>query len=42
MGSTAIIADSLIAMYDNYDQRIYAISNGPSAMTVQVSPEITT
>ncbi|WGM90332.1 MAG: PQQ-binding-like beta-propeller repeat protein [Candidatus Bathyarchaeum tardum] len=41
-GSTPIIADSIIAMYDNYDQRIYAIGKGPSAMTVRVSPEITT
>ena len=36
--STAIIADSTVVMYNNYDQRIYAIGKGPSATTVQVVP----
>jgi hypothetical protein len=40
--STPIIGDSIIAMYDEYDQRIYAIGKGPSATTVAASPEVTT
>jgi hypothetical protein len=37
--STPIIGDSIIAMYNEYDQRIYAIGKGPSATTV-TGPEI--
>ncbi len=37
--STPIIGDSIIAMYDEYDQRVYAIGKGPSATTV-TGPEI--
>ena len=33
-GGRAIIGDSIIATQDTYDQRIYAIGKGPSAMTV--------
>jgi len=33
--STPIIGDSIIAMYNNYDQRIYAIGPGPSKTTVE-------
>ena len=33
--STPIIGDSIIAMYNEYDQRIYAIGKGPSALTVE-------
>jgi hypothetical protein len=33
--STPIIGDSIIATYNNYDQRIYAIGKGPSATTVE-------
>jgi hypothetical protein len=40
--STPIIGDSIIAMYDEYDQRIYAIGQGPSATTVSASPKIST
>jgi outer membrane protein assembly factor BamB len=38
--STPIIGDSIIAMYNNYDQRIYAIGKGPSATTVSASPKV--
>jgi outer membrane protein assembly factor BamB len=38
--STPIIGDSIIAMYNNYDQRIYAIGKGPSATTVAASPKV--
>lgn len=33
-GARAIIGDSIIATMDTYDQRIYAIGRGPSAVTV--------
>jgi len=33
--STPIIGDSIIAMYNEYDQRIYAIGKGPSSTTVE-------
>ncbi len=33
-GGPAIIGDSIIATMDTYDQQIYAIGKGPSAMTV--------
>ncbi len=35
-GSTPMIADSIICMYNNYDQRIYSIGKGPSAITLSV------
>ena len=31
---TAVIADSIIATMDTYDQRIYAIGKGPTAVTI--------
>ena len=34
-GGRAIIGDSIIATMDTYDQRVYAIGKGPSAMTVE-------
>ena len=34
--STPIIADSIICMYDEYDQRIYSIGKGPSEITLDV------
>ncbi len=34
--STPMIADSIICMYNNYDQRIYSIGKGPSAITLSV------
>ena len=38
-GGRAIIGDSIIATMDTYDQRIYAIGKGPSALTVNVPEE---
>ena len=34
-GGSALIGDSIIATMDTYDQRIYAIGKGPSAITVE-------
>ncbi|MCW3999943.1 MAG: PQQ-binding-like beta-propeller repeat protein [Candidatus Bathyarchaeota archaeon] len=34
-GGNAIIGDSVIATMDTYDQRVYAIGKGPSAMTAE-------
>jgi hypothetical protein len=34
-GGRAIIGDSIIATMDTYDQRVYAIGRGPSAVTVE-------
>ncbi|MFZ7138883.1 MAG: hypothetical protein ACOWW1_10765, partial [archaeon] len=39
-GSSPMMADSTIVMYNEYNQLIYAIGKGPSAITVDVSPEI--
>jgi len=39
-GGSAIIGDSVIATMDTYDQRIYAIGKGPSALTVTAGPEV--
>ena len=39
-GGKAMIADSIIALQDTYDQRIYAIGKGPSATTVTASPKV--
>jgi len=33
-GSEAIMGDSIIAIYNTYDQQVYAIGKGPSATTV--------
>ena len=33
-GGTPLMADSVIAMYNTYDQQVYAIGKGPSATTV--------
>jgi len=38
-GGRAIIGDSIIATQDTYDQRVYAIGQGPSATTVS-APDI--
>ena len=35
-GGRSIIGDSIIATYDSYDQRIYAIGKGPTATTVTI------
>jgi outer membrane protein assembly factor BamB len=39
-GGHAIIGDSIIAGYNAYDGRIYAIGKGPSATSVAASPKI--
>jgi outer membrane protein assembly factor BamB len=39
-GGRAIIGDSIIATMDTYDQRVYAIGKGPSALTVTAGPEV--
>jgi outer membrane protein assembly factor BamB len=38
-GGLAIIGDSIIALQDTYDQRVYAIGKGPTATTV-TAPDI--
>ncbi len=38
-GGGPIMGDSVIAMYNSYDQRVYAIGKGPSALTVSSSPK---
>jgi PQQ-like domain len=38
-GGNSIIADSIIATMDTYDQRVYSIGKGPSTMTV-TAPDI--
>ena len=40
--STPIIGDSIISMYNEYDQRIYAIGKGPSATTTSIQDNIIT
>ncbi len=40
--STPIIGDSIIAMYNEYDQRVYAIGKGPSATTVSIQTDVVT
>jgi len=39
-GGMAIIGDSIIAHYDTYDLRIYAIGKGPSATTVSIQNDV--
>jgi outer membrane protein assembly factor BamB len=39
-GGTAIIGDGIIATYNSYDQRIYAIGKGPSATAVAAAPKV--
>jgi hypothetical protein len=41
-GGTAIIGDSIIATYNSYDQRIYAIGKGPSETTVTIQDDVVT
>ncbi|MGD2066326.1 MAG: hypothetical protein PVI43_04050 [Candidatus Bathyarchaeota archaeon] len=40
--STPIIGDSIIAMYNEYDQRIYAIGTGASKTTVTIQNDVIT
>jgi hypothetical protein len=39
-GGDPIMGDSVIAGYNSYDQLVYAIGKGPSAITVTASPEV--
>ena len=39
-GSNAIIGDSVIATMDTYDQQVYAIGKGPSAITADIRNDI--
>jgi hypothetical protein len=39
-GGKGMIADSIIALMDTYDQRVYAISKGPTDTTVTASPSV--
>ncbi len=39
-GGKAIIGDSIVALMDTYDQRVYAIGKGPSATSVTASPKV--
>ena len=41
-GGTAIIGDSIIALYNSYDQRIYALGKGPSETSITASPKVST
>lgn len=41
-GGRAVMGDSIIATMDTYDQRIYGIGKGPSAMTVSAGPKSST
>jgi hypothetical protein len=38
-GSTFIIGDSTLVLYNTYDQQIYALGKGPSDITVSASPK---
>jgi outer membrane protein assembly factor BamB len=38
-GGEAVIGDSIIATMDTYDQRVYAIGKGPSALAVSAGPK---
>jgi outer membrane protein assembly factor BamB len=39
-GGNPVIGDSIIAMYNTYDQQIYALGKGPSAMTVSIQDDV--
>jgi len=39
-GGKAMIADSIIACMNTYDQRVYAVGKGPSQTTVTASPKV--
>jgi hypothetical protein len=39
-GGKPVIGDSIIASFNTYDNRIYAIGKGPSATTVTAGPEV--
>ena len=39
-GGNGIIGDSIIATMDTYDQQVYAIGKGPTAVTMTASPKV--
>jgi outer membrane protein assembly factor BamB len=39
-GGSAIMGDSVITMYNSYDQRIWTIGKGPSATAVSAAPKV--
>jgi len=39
-GGRAVMGDSIIATMDTYDQSVYAIGKGPSAITVSAGPKV--
>ncbi len=39
-GGNGIIGDSIITTMDTYDQRVYAIGKGPTAITLAASPKV--
>ena len=39
-GGRAVIGDSIMATQDTYDQRIYAVGKGPSAVTIEAEPKV--
>ncbi len=39
-GGKAVMADSIIAFQDTYDQRIYAVGKGPSQTMINASPKV--
>src|SRR3972149_9616597 len=39
-GGNGVIGDSIIATMDTYDQRVYAIGKGPTAVTTTASPKV--
>jgi hypothetical protein len=41
-GGGPIMGDSVIAMYNTYDQQVYAIGKGPSATTVTIQDDVIT
>ena len=41
-GGKSVIGDSVIATYNTYDQRIYAIGKGPSSTTVSIQDDVLT
>ena len=41
-GGSPIMGDSVIALYNTYDQQVYGIGKGPSAMTVEVPMAVVT
>ncbi len=41
-GGSAIIGDSIIALYNSYDQRIYALGKGPTETTASIKSDVIT